>query len=242
MTDSDYDSDYDSDSDSDSDYDSDSDSDYDSDDDSDDVYYRIHNIDNITDAIDTIFRIIDYSYFNSVSWLNYLDGYDIDPNKVNEILDYILNSIYNTKFIDINDNYYYKNNKPDNFLNVSVKQLNITIIENLLEYNIDVNILNSDGTTPLDTLYKYINTNYYNCLNFQEIEDILVENGAIAREKIIIKLQRILRKNMKIKKVKRNLAYSKSYLDKTLNRKPKILSELAPDLLTEIRKYIYNNI
>ena len=72
---------------------------------------------------------------------------------------------------------------------------------------------------------------------FYDIESMLLNNGAMTREQIIIRMQRLWRINRKYKKAKRNLAYSKSFMDQTFNRKPEKLSELAPDLLDKISIY-----
>ena len=54
---------------------------------------------------------------------------------------------------------------------------------------------------------------------------------------MIRRMQRRRRRNLTHRRAKRNLAFSKTYMDQTLKRKPEILSELAQDLLEKISTY-----
>jgi len=154
--------------------------------------------------------------------------------------------------VDINTHYYYKptslDDNYDNFLKTAIIYLRPEIVELLINYGININIPDSEGLTPLDILYKNLDEvnngefddefTEYGWDAFYAIESMLLNNGAMTREQIIIRMQRLWRINRKYKIAKRNLAYSKSFMNHTLNRKPEKLSELASDLLDKIRTYM----
>jgi hypothetical protein len=108
-----------------------------------------------------------------------------------------------------------------------------------------VNIQDTEGLTPLDILYKSVCGDEYTFPGnnekgwrlFYSIESILLENGAMTRKQMIIKLQRRWRGILTHRRAKRNLAFSKTFMNQTLRRKPKILGELAHDLLEKISTY-----
>ena len=219
------------------------DSDYDSD--SDSYYWTDSDSDSEDDMIVSIFETITHG--NSLG--------DYNPIYATSYLREVFNKISNISVFINTHNFYkptYLDDNYDNFLKTAVIYFKPEIVKILIEYKININILDSEGLTPLDILYKNLyededDPEYSGELtekgwrSFYIIENMLLENGAMTKKEIVrrvIRLQRRIRKNMKIKRAKRNLAYSKSYLDKRLNRKPERLSELAPDLLENISKYM----
>ena len=216
----DYDSDYWTDSDYEPYYGSDSD--YDSD-----------NI--IEDILEIYYSIIESEYSNVNSMINDINTI-LDKGNVN------INTRY--YFVDINGFKHY------NFLETATYWGLPEILELLVDRGIDINIASPQGLTSLnisnnEAEFKPDGTRRHKFTDYgrqiwTEKRNILLQNGAKTWDELVYirRLQRRIRTNIKIRRAKRNLAYSKSYLDKRLNRKPERLSELAPDLLENISKYM----
>ena len=160
---------------------------------------------------------------------------------------YTLIEILDDNPCDINTHYYYKptalDDNYDNFLKTAVFYLRPEIVQLLIDYGIYVNIQDTEGLTPLGILYKIPYDEDGGPLTekgwrlFYSIESILLENGAMTREQIIIRMQRRWRGILTHRRAKRNLAFSKTFMNQTLRRKPTILGELALDLLEQISTY-----
>ena len=187
-------------------------------------------------------QIIVQDIFDTISMANAL--YDHDPEE--DI--YTLIEILNDNPCDINTHYYYKptalDDNYDNFLKTAVMYMRKDIVQLLINYGIYVNIQDTEGLTPLDILYKSPYNEEAGPLSekgwrlFYSIESILLENGAITRIQMIIKLQRRWRRILTHRRAKQCLAFAKTNKNLIYRQKPEELDELAPDLLEKISTYM----
>jgi len=198
--------------------------------------------------------MIDNNYYNDPNVVQNIEEIflliiECDHEDVDEYIEAI-SEILDEGNIDINTKYDYNSwtygGDWDNFLKTAV-QMNIPeIIQLLLDRGININITDSGGLTPLDILNREFEDHGhmltpYGLQKYMDTRDILLENGAMTKEQIRIivarNIQRRRRKNLTHRRAKRNLAFSKSFRDQSIRRKPENLSELAPDLLEKISTY-----
>ena len=171
---------------------------------------------------------------------------DIYIDAISEILDegnVDINTKYDHDHLGWQGGPGWTNDDWDNFLKIAVKMSNTVLVQELLDRGININITDREGLTPLDISNReFIDFSLtpYGLQIWTDTRNILLQNGAMTSDQLeyIRRMQRRRRKNITHRRAKRNLAYSKSFIDQTMRRKPERLSELAPDILKDISKYM----